>query len=210
MSSVTAHGMTRTARRAAVTHRAIVDAAESVVLERGAGALTLEAVADRADVAVQTIYNRVGGRSAVLIAVAERALEQNRQYMDAAYAAAGCPVERILRAAEAYARFAVERPDQFRLLANPPDQRDAFARVAALVEEQNAKLAEALAAGIADGSVTPHLDPVLAATALWASMNGVLALNWRPDRRPHDDTQVGDLVATWITIATRGLFTGTP
>ena len=81
--------MTRTARRAAATYRAIVDAAENVVLESGADALTLEAVADRADVAVQTIYNRVGGRSAVLIAVAERALEQNRQYMDAAYAAPG-------------------------------------------------------------------------------------------------------------------------
>jgi AcrR family transcriptional regulator len=207
--SVTADGLTRTARRAAATYRAIVDAAENVVLESGADALTLEAVADRADVAVQTIYNRVGGRSAVLIAVAERALEQNRQYMDAAYAAAGSPIDRILRAAEAYTRFAVERPDQFRLLANPPDQPDAFARVAGLVEEQNAKLAEALADGIADGSIKPNLDPVLAATALWAAMNGVLALNWRPDRHAHDNTQVGDLVATWIAIATRGLFTTT-
>ena len=164
VSTVTADGTTRTARRAAATYRAIVDAAENVVLESGADALTLEAVADRADVAVQTIYNRVGGRSAVLIAVAERALQENRQYMDAAYAAPGSPIERILRAAEAYTRFAVERPDQFRLLASPPNEPDAFARVAGLVEEQNSKLAEALADGIADGSINPNLDPVLAAT----------------------------------------------
>lgn len=202
--------MTRTARRAAATQRAIVDAAEDVVLERGADALTLEEVADRADVAVQTIYNRIGGRSAVLIAVAERALEQNRQYMDAAYAAPGPPVDRIRRAAEAYTRFAVERPDQFRLLASPPNEPDAFARVAGLVEEQNTKLAGALADGIADGSINPNLDPVLAATALWAAMNGVLALKWRPDRHPHDGTDVGDLVATWVLIATRGLFTDAP
>jgi AcrR family transcriptional regulator len=208
--SVTTDGMTRTARRAAATHRAIVDAAEDVVLESGADALTLEAVADRADVAVQTIYNRVGGRSAVLIAVAERALEQNRQYMDAAYAAAGPPLDRILRAAEAYTRFAVERPDQFRLLATPPDQPDAFARVAGLVEEQNAKLAEALADGIADGSINPNLDPDLAATTLWAAMNGILTLNWQPDRQPHDDTRISDLIATWIAIATQGLFTNRP
>lgn len=210
MLNVTADGMTRATRRAAATHRAIVDAAEDVVLERGADALTLEEVADRADVAVQTIYNRVGGRSAVLIAVAERALEQNRQYMDAAYAAPGSPIERILRAAEAYTRFAVERPDQFRLLASPPNEPDAFARVAGLVEEQNTKLAEALADGIADGSINPNLDPVLAATALWAAMNGVLALNWRPDRHTHDDAHVGDLIATWTSIAKRGIFTDAP
>lgn len=201
--------MTRTARRAAATQRAIIDAAEDVVLEGGAEALTLEEVADRADVAVQTIYNRIGGRSAVLIAVAERALEQNRQYMDAAYAAPGPPVDRIRRAAEAYARFAVERPDQFRLLANPPDQPDAFARVAALVEEQNAKLAEALVEGIADGSINPNLDPVLAATVLWAAMNGILALSWRPDRQSRDDRGLDELIATWIAITTQGLFTNT-
>ncbi len=208
--SVTADGMTRTARRAAATHRAIVDAAEALVLEDGADALTLEAVADRADVAVQTIYNRVGGRSTVLIAVAERALEQNRQYMDAAYAAAGRPVDRIRRAAEAYSRFAIERPDQFKLLANPPDQPDAFGRIAGLVAEQNAKLAEALADGIADGSINPHLDPVLAATALWAAMNGILALNWRPDRQSRDEARISDLIAAWVAIATEGLFAREP
>ncbi|MGV0680609.1 MULTISPECIES: TetR/AcrR family transcriptional regulator [Mycobacteriaceae] len=201
-----ADGLSRTARRAAATCRAIVDAAEGVVLECGADALTLEAVADRADVAVQTIYNRIGGRSAVLIAVAERALEQNRQYMDAAYAAAGSPVERIMRAAEAYTRFALERPDQFRLLINPPRERNAFDRVARLVEEQNTKLAEALAEGIADGSINSHLDPAVAATALWAAMNGILALNWRPDRQPRDDRTADELIATWIAITTEGLF----
>ncbi len=43
--------------------------------------MTLAAVAERADVAVQTIYNRVGGRDAVLMAVAERAL-QDSSFLD--------------------------------------------------------------------------------------------------------------------------------
>ncbi|RIR97231.1 TetR/AcrR family transcriptional regulator, partial [Mycobacteroides abscessus] len=38
--------ITRTARRAAATYCAVVDAAEQLVLESGADALTLEAVAD--------------------------------------------------------------------------------------------------------------------------------------------------------------------
>lgn len=59
-AGMTSQGTTRTARRTAATHRAIVDAAEAVMLESGSDALTLDAVADRADVAVQTIYNRIG------------------------------------------------------------------------------------------------------------------------------------------------------
>jgi len=204
-AKMTTEGLTRTARRAAATTRAIIDAAEELIVETGSDALTLDAVSDRADVAVQTIYNRVGGRSALLIAVAERALEDNRQYMDAAYAAPGTPFERILKAAEAYARFAAERPHQFQLLADPPNEPDALGRVAELVEHQNTKLAAAINDGIADGTINPHLDPVTASTTLWAAMNGVLALRWRADRLRANDTQVHDLVATTIQILSAGL-----
>lgn len=206
---MTSNGTTRTARRAAATCRAIVDAAEAIMLEYGSDAITLEEVADRADVAVQTIYNRVGGRSALLVAVAERAFNDNRQYMDAAYSAPGTPVDRILRAAKAYVRFAAERPHQFRLLVDPPSEPVALTRIADLVAEQNNKLAAALADGIADGSINPHLDPASAATALWAAMNGILALNWRADRLRSDDTQTHELVDTMITVITEGLIMGT-
>lgn len=204
-AEMTSEGLTRTARRAAANTRAIIDAAEELILENGSDAMTLEAVGERADVAVQTIYNRVGGRSALLIAVAERAFEENRQYMDAAYAAPGAPLDRILKAGEAYARFAAERPHQFRLLADPPNEPDALARVADLVEQQNAKLAAAINDGIADGTINPHLDPATTSTALWAAMNGVLALHWRADRLRANDTQVRELVATMIQMLSAGL-----
>jgi AcrR family transcriptional regulator len=202
---MTSESLTRTARRAAENTRAIIDAAERLIVENGSDAMTLEAVGARADVAVQTIYNRVGGRSALLIAVAERAFEENRQYMDAAYAAPGTPFDRILKAAEAYVRFATERPHQFRLLADPPNEPGALARVADLVEHQNAKLATAINDGIADGTINPHLDPAATSTVLWAAMNGVLALHWRADRLRADDTQVRELVATMTELLSAGL-----
>jgi AcrR family transcriptional regulator len=209
VSAVTSKSASRTVRRAAATRQGIVDAAEHVILESGSAALTLDAVAERADVAVQTIYNRVGGRSALLVAVAERALVDNRQYMDAAYSAPETPVDRIRRAGEAYARFAAERPHQFRLLVDPPNEPDALERIAELVAEQNVKLAGAIADGIADGSINPDLDPTVAATVLWAAMNGILALNWRADRLRADDTQRSELVAAMSLIITEGLFVTT-
>jgi len=197
--------VTRTTRRAAATRAAIVDAAEELLASGGPDAVTLEGIAERADVAVQTVYNRVGGRAAVLIAVAERALEDNRTYMDDAYAAPGTPVERIRAASVAYVRFAAERPHQFRLLAEPPDEPAALERVAALVDEQNAKLAAALADGVADGSLAADLDPGTTATALWAAMNGVLGLSWRADRLRADASQLTELVAAVERVVLRGL-----
>jgi AcrR family transcriptional regulator len=99
-----------------------------------------------------------------------------------AYAASGTPLQRIRAASAAYVRFAAERPHQFRLLADPPDEPAALERVADLVDEQNTKLAAALSDGITDGTITPDIDPRTAATALWAAMNGILGLSWRADR----------------------------
>ena len=197
--------VTRTTRRAAATRAAIVDAAEELLAAGGPEAVTLEGIAERADVAVQTVYNRVGGRADVLIAVAARALGDNRTYMDDAYAAPGNPVERIRAASAAYVRFAAERPHQFRLLAEPPDEPAALERVAALVDEQNAKLAAALADGVADGSLAADLDPVTTATALWAAMNGVLGLSWRADRLRADASHLTELVAAVERVVLRGL-----
>jgi AcrR family transcriptional regulator len=173
----------RTARRAAANREAIIDAAEELLVEGGLGAVTVEAVAERADVALQTVYNRVGRRPEVLVAIAERAVEENRRYMDAAFTSGGTPLDRIVAAAQAYVRFAHDRPQQFRLLSSPPDEPQALERIADKIDEQVGKLAEVLAAGAADGSFASSLKPDVAATALWAMMDGTLALGWRADRK---------------------------
>src|ERR671923_2451142 len=160
--------LSRSARKTAATREAIVDAAQALLDDGGPAALTIPAVSERADVAVQTIYNRVGGRDALLLAVAERALEANRVYMDEAYAAPGTPIEPIQRAAAAYARFAAERPHQFRLMADPPNEPEAVERIADLIQEQNSKLADAIRDGITQGIIRPDIDPDLTARALWA------------------------------------------
>ncbi|PVG83803.1 TetR/AcrR family transcriptional regulator [Nocardioides gansuensis] len=172
---------TRTQRRAAATRQSIVQAAKDILATHGSAALTIEAVADRADVAVQTIYNRVGGRSALLVAVAELAMLENREYMDTAYATPGTIEERLLLTASSYTRFALERPHEFRLLVEPPDHPEALTRIAELIQEQNNKLAATIRDGIAEGVLSVDEDPEVLATALWAMWNGILSLGWRAD-----------------------------
>ncbi|WP_244117496.1 hypothetical protein [Burkholderia contaminans] len=64
----------------------------------------------------------------MLIAVAERALEENREYMDAAYASDGDVETKLRCMATAYARFAKARPHQFRILVEPPNEPEALAQ----------------------------------------------------------------------------------
>ncbi|UTN85426.1 TetR/AcrR family transcriptional regulator [Pseudomonas aeruginosa] len=97
----------------------LVEIAETLLIEGGMAAVTADEVARRADVSLQTVYNRVGGKPALLIAIAERSMEENRAYVDKAYDGKGTPEERGLRIFNAYVSFAMERPHQFRILANP-------------------------------------------------------------------------------------------
>lgn len=196
---------TRTARRVAANREAILDAAEDLLVEGGVDAITVDAVAERADVALQTVYNRVGRRPEVLVAIAERAVEDNRRYMDAAFAVEGTPLDRFTAVVAAYVRFAQERPHHFELLSNPPNEPGALQPIAAKIAGQMAKLADVLASGMADGSFTSSMDPANAAVALWAMMDGVLSLRWRADRTVTDPQRLHDIIAISQSLVVDGL-----
>ncbi|MEZ0365163.1 TetR/AcrR family transcriptional regulator [Mycobacterium sp. pUA109] len=198
-------GNTRTARRAAANREAIIDAAEKLLVEGGMAAVTVDVVAACADVAIQTVYNRVGRRPEVLVAIAERAVEDNRRYMDAAFATDGSPTDRIIAVARAYLAFAVERPHQFEVLSNPPDEPQALERIADKIDEQVGRLADVLAAGVADGSFASSVQPDTAATALWAMMEGILALGWRADRKVVEPQQLREIAEFAMTTILNGL-----
>jgi AcrR family transcriptional regulator len=197
----------RTQRKAAATRRTIISTAKSLIIESGVNALTLESVAERADIAVQTIYNRVGGRPALLIAVAELALEEHNKYMQDALAASAPAREKMRLIAESYTRFAFERPNEFRLLLDPQGEPEALQRISELINEQNAKTAAVIRAGLAAGTIRADLDPDQVALAAWAMMNGILSLAFRDDQTHYYAKQVPVLIDTAINLLVDGLFT---
>jgi AcrR family transcriptional regulator len=151
--------------------------------------------------------NRVGGRSALLTAVAEQAMEESRVYMDAAYAADGTAEERLLKVAGAYAQFARERPHEFRILVEPPDEPGAIARIVDLTREQNGKLANAIRDGVAEGAGRSDLDPDDLATVFLATINGLLALAWRPGGMGVRPEKLDDLLALYVATVSDGIRT---
>lgn len=182
-------------------------AARDLMTEHGVLAVTLEAIAERADVAVQTIYNRVGGRNAVMLAVAEQAYQATRKYLDDAFDSPGTVAERLQRIAFAYVMFGVTRPQEFRWLAFPPVDAPAQERVVAMVTEQTGRLADLLREGIADGTVHPYIDPDVTALALWRMWDGVISLTFRNDSLRRTPDQVLPLALAVGDILDGGLFT---
>ena len=173
--------LTRTQRRLADGRKQLIDIAEQLLMERGTAAVSTEEVAKRADVALQTVYNRIGGKSALVCAVAERAMEESRNYVDMAYALEGTPRERARLILDAYVRFALDRPHQFRTLVTLTGEPESLSRIAAMTAEQNSKLATIIKDCVAEGLMSPDLDPMTTANALWAMLNGILILALRDD-----------------------------
>lgn len=107
----------RRQRRQQRTHAALLDAAEEILLTTSARALRLEDVAERADVAIRTLYNHFGSREGLLLSLAERALDAIEPPVLTALTASGEPRARVRRALLAYADFFVAQPAKANVVA---------------------------------------------------------------------------------------------
>lgn len=116
--------------QARLTRRRVVDAARRLFVVQGYPGTTLAAVAAEAGVSVQTIYNAVGGKAALL-----------KEVYDTTLAGDDVPVAMAERA-------------EFRAVAEAPDARSclaAYARMGRVLGERLVDLVTALVAGAAAG-----------------------------------------------------------
>jgi AcrR family transcriptional regulator len=188
----------------------LVAAAQLMFTERPVDEVTVEEIGQHAGVAVGSIYNNFGSKEGLYAAVVARALDVDRDYMDRAYTPDRKPIEQLLAASEQYLRFALDHPQFFRMLAfpNKPSPYPAAAETAALlalrVDEQNARMVDAIERGIADGSIR-DLDPQSTATVLWASWNGIISLAWRHDDLRQSPEELAELIARAADLVSYGL-----
>ena len=192
------------------TVEALLSAAQDLFAAAQPDEVTVEQIAAQAGVAVGSIYNNFGSKTALYAEVVDRALDVDRQYMDLAYTADRAPIDQLLAAAEQYFRFAREHPAYFKLLAFPADLGATPAAAAAAhtlakrVDEQNSRMVDAIERGIAEGSMRP-VDPRRTATVLWASWNGIISLGWRPDALRPDEQGIAALLSTAADVMGSGL-----
>lgn len=189
---------------------ALLAAAQPMFAERPVDEVTVEEIGRRAGVAVGSIYNNFGSKEGLYAAVVARALDVDRDYMDRAYTPERSPIEQLLAASEQYLRFALDHPNFFRMLAFPakpgpyPGAEETAALLSRRIDEQNARMVDAIRRGIAQGTVR-DVDPVMTATILWASWNGIISLAWRHDELRKDPEALGELLDRAADLVSYGL-----
>ncbi|MDX6226873.1 MAG: hypothetical protein QOI76_263 [Frankiales bacterium] len=109
--------------RAGLSTPAVVDVALAIVDEHGLAALTLAAVAQRVGVAAPSLYKHVRGLDALLQKVSAAATAELADVLS--HAAAGkAGLDAVRAVADAYRRFALDRPGRYPATQRLPEPAD--------------------------------------------------------------------------------------
>ena len=207
----TTQTMSRTERRKARTVGAILEAAEHEFVEHGYHRTRVEDISARADVAVGSIYAHFDSKLGVYLAVVDRALTLEEEYLEGIDDDRLEPGARLITTAQRYARFAFEHPGYFRLLATPPAvDRGATAvppsarRLLERATHLQGALAATVAAGVQAGQLR-SVDPEQTAAFLWGAWTGVILLHLRPDALGLSEDQLADVLELGVDIVREGL-----
>jgi AcrR family transcriptional regulator len=116
---------TRTDRRRARNRDAILVAAEALFGARGIDAVSIDEIAEAADIAKGTVYNHFEDKDALATEIAAQARADGEARVAAANAGVSDPLRRTVRGVLVFARFAWERPDRARAMVRlSPDASD--------------------------------------------------------------------------------------
>jgi len=144
----------------------IVEAACSLLREVGVEALSMKAVASRADVSLSTVYNLFTSKQAVLAVVFDRDLETFQQLVEAA--PSSDPLQRIFDSIEIAASLYLADPQFYRatMLSWNGGGGDRFLDVA-LRQPRNRFWRKMISDAVEGGHLKPRADPdVLGALAV--------------------------------------------
>ncbi|HEV7918007.1 MAG TPA: TetR/AcrR family transcriptional regulator [Solirubrobacterales bacterium] len=179
-----------TQRRPRMTREAIIDAAETLFIDRGYHGTRVSEVAELADVSIGSIYVHFVNKEGLYAALMERALAIEAMYFDAIFEDPQIPdLEKIIALGEAYLQFFQDYPAFFRMLMIPhedvPEETVTTPigiQVVARGKRQQEQLSDVIERCIHQGMLRDDIDPANAANFWWAAWNGVIALSLRRDK----------------------------
>ncbi|MDX8152569.1 TetR family transcriptional regulator [Patulibacter brassicae] len=168
---------------AARNRRRLLDAAAALVAERGADAVTMEAVAAAAGVGKGTVFRRFGDRAGLMTALlnhTEIELQEAFLYGDAPLGPGADPVERLIAFGCARLKMVELHGEVLRAAAHGTARFSAPARAVHLTH-----VATLLRAARVDGDVPLLADTLLASLDAALVLHQQQVLGYEPDRLHH-------------------------
>ena len=155
----------------------ILDATSRLLMRTGdREAVSIRAVADAVGVTPPSIYLHFADKAALINAVCLQHFHELERSIEAAVAGIDDPLEQLRVRGQAYVRFGIEHPEQYRILfmsrtdpaAEPPDDQLLGACGFSALQVNVTRAMEV-------GAIAPG-DPLLVATGLWTLVHGITSL----------------------------------
>lgn len=182
MSSSQRTNVARNEQQKAEVRELIVQAAREIVVQGGFSALSIRKLAEAVGYAPGTIYLYFKDRDAITREICVQGFAELSKKM-ALVADTADPQERLLTLLHAYADFAIQHPETYRLsFMEDPKFAEEMLRAAPLEEENGAGrrafalIVEAVVALKQNGVIRADEDAQLLAELFWTAVHGVVSL----------------------------------
>ena len=155
----------------------ILEATSQLLLRTGdREAVSIRSVADAVGVTPPSIYLHFADKAALINAVCLQHFHSLDQYIEAAVAGTEDPLEQLRRRGQAYVRFGLERPEQYRILFMSRPDPSEQAPDDQLLDACGFNALRANVQRAMDAGVIAAADPLLVSTGLWTVVHGVTSL----------------------------------
>jgi AcrR family transcriptional regulator len=154
--------------RTAATQIRLLDAAEEVLAEVGVDRLSMQAVADRADVALRTLYNHFPSRDALVVQTFTL-MASDVQDAVSVLPAAGSPRERLDRLVDTFFDFYERQTPGYAAILGVTGVPEFNARVAEVRAWRRSELTAVLRPAARAGSLRVPLKQAVALAFLWTA-----------------------------------------
>lgn len=163
--------------------RTILDAAETVLREKGRDEMTMADIAEEARLSRSLLYVYFEDMDDIVLGVTHRGFRSMRKRFEDGVAEYDTGLYQIAATGDAYVAFSEEEPMYFNLVAqfesratDPEETTDRMRQCLREADRTLEVMAQAIQNGIDDGSIRPDLDPMQTAVTLWGSTHGLIQL----------------------------------
>ncbi|MCB1871304.1 MAG: TetR/AcrR family transcriptional regulator [Gammaproteobacteria bacterium] len=175
---------------------AILEAAEVLFAEKGFDAVSIRAIAGKADVCKANVFHHFGSKEGLYLAVLRSAVTESKQILEELEGASGNQQERLRQFAGRHLRSILGHPHVSRLIlreALEGGSERGKELAEKIVGDNFSQLVDLCRAGQKSGELRPELDPALVATLMVAAnvffFEAASVMRHIPEIKFYDDPQ---------------------